>query len=706
MTGQFVFRQSDFSSTEEEEDVDVADQYDSGVIRCICDDPSDDGFTIQCEHCLDWQHASCVNVKRNRIPKHYLCDRCSRLIKKKRPTDIQNRRRNLQESKLLIKEKRKRLDNKSKKDNHEGSDDDEDLLLPAQKINRSYAYTSKCIIKQKAVLDIFKDVRHYWFQLNRQKTSISLDAAIVKGLDSLVVMESNLLMPSIPKTSVKPLRKSMRSSYNNEKIPSLEKGVFADIHIPEDRYLMEVTGEVKLKSEYKSNSSNRFSLLATPLRHVFFYRSLDVYIDAREVGNDARFIRRSCRPNSEIRSIILPNDNDDNLIHMGIYTIEELDKGEEVTIGWNWQRGQLMYQKHQEFLKSKGNLELRKSEPEVKSALKKFLTLYETEFGECACEDKDECFIECIKEELENDSDSEATEMKPLLKRRRPGRPRLSESTTKTTNANSSDEEQRPKSRKRVASSDTIGKPVFVKKSSSVGHSRSTSIEEAVKLDTAPITNMNSLNLNSSKEIIEESLIRRLHCKKRWLQLYLLEQKSKENTKLDIMKVEQLSTAITMHVTSTETTSVVQSEQLLNNKNDEYLSDASSESTLPLNDTPSSPPSVQMDQPKIETPLESESLPIRSSEETNRLGVFNGANGSCIEARTDTTVEQSKEQRHDDTNQNDKKPDEPLNSSSVPLKECAGPSETQAGTAENKPVARVKLSIQEYLSMRRNLSTD
>ncbi|CEI98071.1 hypothetical protein RMCBS344292_12188 [Rhizopus microsporus] len=216
---------------------------------------------------------------------------------------------------------------------------------------------------------------------------------------------------------------------------------------------------------------------------------------------------------------------------------------------------------------------------------------------------------------------------------------------------------------------------------------------------------MNSLNVNSNKEVIGGSLIRKLHCKKRWLQLYLLEQKSKENTKLDIMKVEQLNTAITMHVTSTETTSVLQSEQLLNNKNDEYLSDASSESTLPLNDTPSSPTSVQMDQPKIETPLENESLPIRSSKEANRLDAFNGANGPCIEARTDTTVEQSEEQKHDDINQTVKKLDEPLNSS-VPLKECAGPSEAQASTAENKPVARVKLSIQEYLSMRRNLSTD
>jgi hypothetical protein len=31
---------------------------DDGQIRCICDTMEDDGFTIQCEKCFVWQHAS------------------------------------------------------------------------------------------------------------------------------------------------------------------------------------------------------------------------------------------------------------------------------------------------------------------------------------------------------------------------------------------------------------------------------------------------------------------------------------------------------------------------------------------------------------------------------------------------------------------------------------------------------------------------
>lgn len=64
-----------------------SDQADGDVIRCICDDTSDDGFTIQCEACEDWQHASCVNIKKNNIPDHYICEQC--IKKQKRAlTDI------------------------------------------------------------------------------------------------------------------------------------------------------------------------------------------------------------------------------------------------------------------------------------------------------------------------------------------------------------------------------------------------------------------------------------------------------------------------------------------------------------------------------------------------------------------------------------------------------------------------------------------
>ncbi|RKP06336.1 Josephin-domain-containing protein, partial [Thamnocephalis sphaerospora] len=50
---------------------------DEGIIRCICGYDFDDGFTIQCDECLVWQHGVCVGISHDNVPKEYLCERCS-----------------------------------------------------------------------------------------------------------------------------------------------------------------------------------------------------------------------------------------------------------------------------------------------------------------------------------------------------------------------------------------------------------------------------------------------------------------------------------------------------------------------------------------------------------------------------------------------------------------------------------------------------
>ncbi|KAJ3108113.1 hypothetical protein HDU96_007691 [Phlyctochytrium bullatum] len=48
-----------------------------GVIRCICGNSEDDGYTIQCEKCHVWQHVACLKFENNEVPDQFLCERCS-----------------------------------------------------------------------------------------------------------------------------------------------------------------------------------------------------------------------------------------------------------------------------------------------------------------------------------------------------------------------------------------------------------------------------------------------------------------------------------------------------------------------------------------------------------------------------------------------------------------------------------------------------
>ncbi|KAI7881528.1 uncharacterized protein EV154DRAFT_606159 [Mucor mucedo] len=490
-----------YSTTDD--DLDTDDQSD--IIRCVCHNTTDDGFTIQCESCDTWQHAKCVNIKKKAIPEHYICERCKKK-KKKKPI----RRRSSSETEDIRDRKKKlvkRVDS--------GSDED--------KRKASFIPISKSVMKEKLVEDLFLEVHRQWIELNWPKAAsgskrhASSSISPNKCLDSIIVMESNLLLPAIPKASVKPIRKSLRGSFSfhSQNDPSIPKGIFADIHIPKSRYLMEVTGEALRKSEYKADTRNKFNLLGAPLPRVFFYPSLDICIDSRYTGNETRFIRRSCCPNSELKSIILPNDNEDHTIHMGIYTKDEVDKGEEITIGWNWHRGQLMWKKNKEFKDGHVADIMNDSEKEL---IRETLDLIDSEFGKCACEDEEDCLLEYLKEELERKNTVKKTKQKI---------PKPRKSASAYTNIFTSDEEDEIKpaisEKKRVQ---------FVDKSAKASIPTSPAISVDIDVTTmspTPNPSENELDLTSgSKRTRPTSATIKLPCKKRWLFKYISQQQSLE----------------------------------------------------------------------------------------------------------------------------------------------------------------------------------
>ncbi|XP_019853492.1 PREDICTED: PHD finger protein 20-like isoform X2 [Amphimedon queenslandica] len=47
------------------------------VVHCNCANNLDEGFMIQCDQCLTWQHGECVGIMENKTPESYLCPICS-----------------------------------------------------------------------------------------------------------------------------------------------------------------------------------------------------------------------------------------------------------------------------------------------------------------------------------------------------------------------------------------------------------------------------------------------------------------------------------------------------------------------------------------------------------------------------------------------------------------------------------------------------
>ncbi|KAI8878146.1 SET domain-containing protein [Backusella circina FSU 941] len=388
---------------------------DTDIINCICGKKKDDGFMIQCEQCLEWQHGSCVHIKQNHIPTHYFCQNCKKGAKQYRKDKV-------------TKPKKRKIKRAIYSSSEEEDDDDEEEEEENERKNK-FIETNKNMTQDTEVEKLLHRVRKQWLQLQKAKeTGEKADESIVKGFESFVTMSDDSLTPSIPKASARPLQRSLRgASFSSQKDPSVQKGIFADIHIPEERYLLEIVGKMVLKSEYKGSEAD-YHKMEIPARYVFFFRSLDLCVDARQYGNDGRFLRRSCRPNVEVKNVITPpskkKHQEGEFIHMGIYTRKEVDRGEELTLGWGWQRNHLLAKKKQEFLKNKdATIEF---DNKMRVYIQNMLPLLKMHYGDCACLDKDECFIEFLKEEIENNPPS----LQPQPKKGKVSQPTITTTTT------------------------------------------------------------------------------------------------------------------------------------------------------------------------------------------------------------------------------------------------------------------------------------
>ncbi|KAI8142585.1 hypothetical protein BJV82DRAFT_615363 [Fennellomyces sp. T-0311] len=462
-------RSASYNSTEDEVDIDE-EPVDTGLIRCICSSSEDDGFTIQCERCLVWQHAFCVRISQNNIPEHYLCDQCERKFGNP-STPWRNQLE--QFSKAVENDVRSVLDKKLRQRpefrdngvdkqhfrdiyNRIGDDDDykpgvanrrhfnghkknpvgrppkrpklskkiavskrslQELELQGERRKRApqddgqpaFQRISYNLVRSKHARQVFKDAHERWRRLEKGKEKAMVNGT-TPSVAQHIVTDDCLEKDSTTLATVRPLSK--RWQYSS----SERQGLFADSDIEKNQLVAQVNGDIVLKSEYKFDTANDFVVLGTPCRHVFFYPTLDLCIDARCRGNDVRTVRRSCHPNAELRGIIAPHAQDHE-IRLGLFARKDIKQDDELTIGWNWQRGHISWKKNLEWHDcgmTDGHQVIDEEEERGhRSALTQMLNRFSKEFGDCACQDINLCFIEHLKAILSGSDESPLTSFKP-----------------------------------------------------------------------------------------------------------------------------------------------------------------------------------------------------------------------------------------------------------------------------------------------------
>ncbi|XP_076041232.1 SET domain-containing protein upSET isoform X2 [Oratosquilla oratoria] len=347
---------------------------DDSITRCVCDFTHDDGYMIQCDHCFVWQHVDCMEIDRNNIPEEYLCEACKpRHVNKLKARALQIRRRQEIQASLASR--------------HSSSDSDDNLPMGSKSKCYSGKLPERKMLKKKKV-KILKDAKNgrktqfprkigtvennniisnredkekrLPIKTRRRKSSsVSADGgddscsgthverlrAWVEGYESAVTNHySPELRARVHSARINGISADLRAStqsimshgqrchtlpnpsplvdeYDKKIVVAVEKMV-------SNTAVIEYRGKYLLASQFQAQQP----LLAQKfMPFMLFYRMpkerLTVCVDARTYGNDARFIRRSCTPNAEIRHLL-----ERGSLHLYVVTIRKVEQDEEITL--------------------------------------------------------------------------------------------------------------------------------------------------------------------------------------------------------------------------------------------------------------------------------------------------------------------------------------------------------------------------------------
>ncbi|XP_037031288.1 uncharacterized protein LOC119070877 [Bradysia coprophila] len=362
-----------------EETETAAEGEDDSITRCICDYEHDDGYMIQCDKCTSWQHVDCMGIDRQNIPDKYKCEICEpRPVDKARARALQCQKYKEQQSFLLLSAQaqqpypvenalvhsttgdRNPLNNnnfsslpsslkKPQQRQVTGSKRKTEIKEPKRKRNES---TSRANGKRREPKKVSKrKASKQQLQLQQQPESGEKQAANLRSwIENYESAVTNHYSPEL-RARLQAIGKQQQ--YQSTTLPQLKntanldgkcttvphaggKILISTLDLSPHNAVTEIRGKYMLTGQYKQQhifpptnakqSSNR-----NPGPFIFFYRlpndGPEICVDTRTYGNDARFVRRSCRPNAEILHTI-----EKGTIHLYIVSLANIKSSTEITI--------------------------------------------------------------------------------------------------------------------------------------------------------------------------------------------------------------------------------------------------------------------------------------------------------------------------------------------------------------------------------------
>ncbi len=157
----------------------------------------------------------------------------------------------------------------------------------------------------------------------------------------------------------------------------------------ERQFVGELKGSVGFQRDY-SSAEPAWARLCHPAPFVFFHHTLPLYIDTRTEGDQCRYVRRSCQPNSSLEAFITNGSE----YHFCFVSEKDLGADAPITMGWDFKFPKQWQKRYIRLLglsEETDGTEDREMSPEEYQELSELINNVLSDYGGCACDSGHDC---------------------------------------------------------------------------------------------------------------------------------------------------------------------------------------------------------------------------------------------------------------------------------------------------------------------------